>query len=313
MHLQGKKCMKAILITVIGGCFSAQTMERQERSLMMQRIRYTAVFSVFFILIAQALFAGDPATPSSENKWIPLIEAADGGDVEAQYALAVVYEKGRGDIPKNLVQARKWYERAAEQGHTNSQNKLAVMYYHGMGGLQQDIKKAMALMERSAEKNNDGALMMLGQIYYNGDKGITIDRWKAAEYFEKSARLGNRIAQDYLGVMYYNGEGGLKQDKQKARLWYEQSAARDYDLAKIHLATMIYHGEGGLEADQDKAVAMLDELAKKGHAGAFQILERWSGGETTERTITIPLKKGEGKARYPWDMKDQDASEQKTP
>ena len=66
---------------------------------------------------------------------------------------------------------------------------------------------------------------------------------------------------------------------------------------------MLYHGEGG-EPDSEKAVAMLDELAQKGNQGADQILERWSGGETKERSVTLPAIKGEGPARYPWDMED---------
>ncbi len=291
--------------------FWRPNMEKREDESMMIPTRYLGVFFVLLMLSAPVLFAGTLPAPPSESKWAALIDQAGGGDPEAQYALAIVYEKGKGDIPRDLAKARKWYERAAAQGHSNAQNKMAVMHYKGLGGLVADAKKAVTYMERSAEQNNDAALMMLGQIYYNGADGIPMDRKKAAEYFGRSARLGHRMAQDYLGVMYYNGEGGLKQNKEKARWWYAQSAERGYELAKIHLASMLYHGEGGLEPDQEKAISDLEELAKNGNVAAFQLLEKWSGGETTERKVTLPLKKGTGKARYPWDPKY--GSEEKTP
>lgn len=49
---------------------------------------------------------------------------AERGNVEAQYLLGEMYEEGRG-IPKDLTQAKIWYERSAAQGHSGAQQRLA--------------------------------------------------------------------------------------------------------------------------------------------------------------------------------------------
>jgi len=49
--------------------------------------------------------------------------AADNGESDAQYNLAVLYEKGRG-MPADIVQAAKLYHAAAAGGHSLAQQAL---------------------------------------------------------------------------------------------------------------------------------------------------------------------------------------------
>ena len=63
--------------------------------------------------------------------------AAEQGDAEAQYRLALMYEQGEG-VPENNKQAVKWYRLAAEQGYVEAQYELGVRYMDGNDGVIQD-------------------------------------------------------------------------------------------------------------------------------------------------------------------------------
>lgn len=54
-------------------------------------------------------------------------KAAEQGDADAQRALGIYYETGKG-ISKNIGEAVKWYRKAAEQGDV-----LASVYLERLG------------------------------------------------------------------------------------------------------------------------------------------------------------------------------------
>ncbi len=58
---------------------------------------------------------------SEAIKWFRL--AAEGGCVDAQFHLGLIYETGLGTA-ENKEEAIKWYRRAAEQGHENAKHAL---------------------------------------------------------------------------------------------------------------------------------------------------------------------------------------------
>ncbi len=70
---------------------------------------------------------GDYVTALRE--WRPLAEQ---GDVNAQFLLGAMYDKGLG-VPQDYAEAVKWYRKAAEQGYAGAQNNLAFMYDDGEG------------------------------------------------------------------------------------------------------------------------------------------------------------------------------------
>jgi hypothetical protein len=49
--------------------------------------------------------------------------AAESGHPNAQFNLGVIYSKGRG-IPRNMEEARKWYQKAYDQGDINAKRSL---------------------------------------------------------------------------------------------------------------------------------------------------------------------------------------------
>ncbi len=44
------------------------------------------------------------------------------------------------DVPKNYVEAVKWYRRTANQGNATAQNNLGVQYYTGLGVMESDFE-----------------------------------------------------------------------------------------------------------------------------------------------------------------------------
>src|ERR1035438_8547727 len=60
------------------------------------------------------------------------LRKAKKGDAEAQYCIGKDYANGRG-ATRDLVEAVKWYRKAAEQGNADAQNNLGACYYAGEG------------------------------------------------------------------------------------------------------------------------------------------------------------------------------------
>jgi uncharacterized protein len=59
-------------------------------------------------------------------------EAADTGDPDAQMRVAGLYSDGKA-VPKNDVEAVRWYRLAAEQGNAQGQSQLGSAYELGQG------------------------------------------------------------------------------------------------------------------------------------------------------------------------------------
>lgn len=60
-----------------------------------------------------------------------LLRAANQGNADAQYDLALAYSDGHG-VPENINEAVKWYRRAAEQGNTSAEVILGTYYVGGV-------------------------------------------------------------------------------------------------------------------------------------------------------------------------------------
>jgi len=58
--------------------------------------------------------------------------SAEQGNAEAQYHLALIYDRGIG-VKNDDGEALKWYRQAAEQGYAKAQYNLGMMYYFGKG------------------------------------------------------------------------------------------------------------------------------------------------------------------------------------
>lgn len=82
-----------------------------------------------------------------------MLEAAQGGDLHAQYQAGQIYEHGCAQYPHRADRAVTWYARAGEAGHRLAAERLARAYRDGELELPEDPERTAhwtALAERNA-------------------------------------------------------------------------------------------------------------------------------------------------------------------
>jgi len=215
----------------------------------------------------------DHQMPSSN-----LYDKAIAGDAEAQFKLAIFYEKGDG---ANLELALELYKKASEQNHTaaqnnlvrmyikaaekgdfNAQRKLGWKYYNGVGVVK-DNKKAIKWYTKAAKQEIFGCAKVqhnLAVIYHlsEGEK----DYKQAAKWYLKAAENNLADSQYNLGFLHYCGTGVLK-DYKEALKWYSKAAEQGTTLAQYSLGNMYVKGEGVLK-DYKKAAKWYKKASEQG-------------------------------------------------
>jgi uncharacterized protein len=120
----------------------------------------------------------------------PCTQAGEAGDLEAQYIVGRLYEKGTG-VARDLDTAFKWYKRAADKGHASSARRVAAAYYWGLGGVAKDETKAFEWFKRAAEGGDKRAQKQMAEGYRRGLGGLPKDEKLAREWAERAERGGN--------------------------------------------------------------------------------------------------------------------------
>ena len=188
-------------------------------------------------------------------------KAADQGLVEAQYAYAVHMKEKIGS--KNaLTKAAVYFRKAANQGHAQAQNQLALCYETG-SGLTMNQKKAAEWYKKSAQHGYDWGQYNYAVCLIDG-KGIARDPKEAAVWFRKSADQGNSWAQNQLGLCYDSGMG-ITMDKAAAVKCFEKSARQGYDYGQYNYALFLKDGIGTAK-DPVKAIEWFRKAAAQGNS-----------------------------------------------
>ena len=124
----------------------------------MKRIALAAVLLVSLVGLARAgldeadraYVRGDYATALKEYRAL-----AEQGDVDAQFMLGSMYDKGYG-VPQDHTEAVKWYRKAAEQGDAQAQFSLGIMYFNGKGVPQDYVQAHMWFNLAAAQDDGIG-------------------------------------------------------------------------------------------------------------------------------------------------------------
>ncbi|MDW6021920.1 tetratricopeptide repeat protein [Mesorhizobium sp. BAC0120] len=170
------------------------------------------------------------------------LRRAKDGDAAAQTLVAEILSRGLG-LPRNPVEAAKWYSLAAEQGVPEAQFQYALMLLDG-DYVKKDLNEAYALLEAASQAGNVLAQFNLAQLIVRrepGDAGMA----KAVPYYEQAAKAGLADAQYAMSQIYANGAGGKKRDEVEARRWLQLAAEQGYDTAALDLGTWLVEGRGG--------------------------------------------------------------------
>ena len=78
------------------------------------------------------------------------------GVAEAQYNLALMYDKGQG-VTRDYTAAARWYREAADQGLAEAQNNLGLMYDKGKGVPRNYIEAYMWYSLAAAQSDDKAA------------------------------------------------------------------------------------------------------------------------------------------------------------
>ncbi len=117
---------------------------------------------------------------------------AERGNVEAQFALAQAYDRGR-EVPKDKTEAVRWYRLAAMQGDAFAQNALGDNYWEGMG-VPKDDSEAARWWQLAATQGFAPAQHSLGKVLSAGGQGVPTDKLQAYMWLRLSAAQGDEEA-----------------------------------------------------------------------------------------------------------------------
>jgi|GEM_PF-4447580 TPR repeat protein len=112
-----------------------------------------------------------------------LLEAAESGDLQAQYELGAAFASGDG-VPLNLQEAIHWYRQAAEKGHIAAQLNLGLAYSRGEG-VAADPVEAVRWYRKAADQGDADAQFNLAYAYSHG-RGVSKDPLEAKKWLRKS-------------------------------------------------------------------------------------------------------------------------------
>ncbi|KAF9158935.1 hypothetical protein DFQ26_007099, partial [Actinomortierella ambigua] len=188
---------------------------------------------------------------------------ADRDDVEAQVALASMYERGVG-VEKDYQKAYEWYRRAAENGSIEAQNKTGDFFYFGRG-VPKSLENAVNWKRCAARGGHSVAQRDLGRMYEYG-LGVEQDHVMAVSWYRMSAEQGDMEAQSYLGTKYHDGIGVAK-DYVEAVWWYRKSADLGDATIQCNLGAMLCNGQG-VQQDHAEAVSWYRRSAGQGNTTA---------------------------------------------
>lgn len=121
------------------------------------------------------------------------LEAARGGDLEAQFRVgrAALLDTSRGK--EGTVEGVTWLRRAADGGHSGAMLQLGKLYRSGVG-VPQNYEYAEKWVRSAADAGNSEAMVELGRLYRSG-LGVKADLVKAYVWFNRAA-----AAMDMEGV-----------------------------------------------------------------------------------------------------------------
>jgi len=119
----------------------------------------------------------------------PLREAANLGYGPAQFYLGKLYETGEAGVPKDMMEARRWTERAAVAGDRKAMHNLALYFFEGSGG-PKNPAAAGVWFHRAAELGLTDSQYNLGRLYEEG-LGVSQNAAEAYKWYVIAARAGD--------------------------------------------------------------------------------------------------------------------------
>lgn len=140
------------------------------------------------LLLALAL-AVIPVAVDAQNLDVDYWQAlAEQGDPTAQNNFGVMFEHGLG-VPRDAMEAVRWYRLAAEQGLVDAQTNLGIMYFSA-NGVPEDNVLALMWMNLAAAQGDESAEPIRGVIMARMTR----------EQIDEAQRMSTEWAEAHPGV-----------------------------------------------------------------------------------------------------------------
>ncbi|MHC4610621.1 MAG: tetratricopeptide repeat protein [Planctomycetota bacterium] len=167
--------------------------------------------------------------------------AAENGYPQAQYALALIVQKDKGE------ESICWLKKSAEQGFPPAQFILGTEYQEGVR-TEKDLAEAVGWIQSAADQNYAPALSHLSYLYEEGI-GVEANKKRAFSYLKSAAEAGNVSAAFRIGSEMV--ETGNEEMIEQGIVWIWRAAEQDHHFAKLFLARMYDMGLYGRKGNKE--------------------------------------------------------------
>ena len=181
-------------------------------------------------------------------------EAAQQGDVDAQYNLGCLYVRGEG-VPRNRVWANDWLQRAADQDDLDAATWL---FLFSTPATDDNHKRFFSRRLKPTDRFRLTFVVQLSDGKMHRSPCATDEKDGAQIKFD-------------LGLKYETGVAGFSQDDKQAAEWYRRAAERNFADAQTKLA-YLYAAGRGVEKNQIEAARLFRKAAEQGNAVALDNL-----------------------------------------
>ena len=214
-----------------------------------------------------------------------------------------------GDMPQDIEEALRWWEKAAEFGDTFSMFTAGAHYIDdGSGKPYADNKKSLYWLTRAYdnideydddEKSIIFHLLAEHNRFSDDEKAyefyqmaaelddmdaineccmMCLNGWvaessnsSALRWAKKAAQLGNTGMVTAAAELFYEEDNDFPNDKAEALRWYEVAAEYGDEDAMLRVAKMYRYGDG-CAVNLPKSHQWVEKLANKGHADVMCIV-----------------------------------------
>jgi len=178
--------------------------------------------------------------------------------------LGELYANGLG-VERDDKKAAEWYRLAADRGDREAMFSLALLHLSARVDGTNNREQGAKLLAAAAKLGHAGAAYDLGVLYLEG-QAFPQDFARAAELFRSAAQAGSPEAQYALATLFKEGRGVPRDLAEAARLLAAASLA-DHTDAQVEYAIALFNGSGTAR-NEATAVVLLKKAARKGNAVA---------------------------------------------
>ncbi|MEO0397629.1 MAG: DUF2610 domain-containing protein, partial [Cyanobacteria bacterium P01_A01_bin.137] len=226
----------------------------------------------------------------AERSITDIEKAAEEGDAEAQYLLAMAHLKGEG-VAEDPERTAYWLRRSATRGFSRAQYAYGQRLYWGWGNTEPNKIEGFDWWLVAAENGNASALLAIGETYLYGREGVPEqDLTKAEDYFNQALTVGASEAETSLGLLYTeiaktaqkaNNTETFNQANAQRLAYFQKGAQKSFPGSMYRLAQMYRYGDY-VELDLQKAVEWYKNSTATGSVDAAYELAKLYADESEQ-------------------------------